>query len=392
MAKQVRLGIIGVGNMGLGHINNAVKGRTPEIAITCVADIDPKKFEKAKELLPDVACFSTAEELIDSGLCEAVLIATPHYFHPPIGIYALKKGIHVMSEKPAGVYTKQVRELIAAAKESTATYAIMFNQRTNCVYRAVHELVQSGVYGEMRRVSWIITDWFRTQQYYNSGGWRATWSGEGGGVMLNQCPHQLDLWQWICGMPESVRAFCHVGKWHDIEVEDDVTIYATYPNGATGTLITSTGDCPGTNRLEITLDKAKILCENDSRTGTYDVWVYELETGTQEYIKTAADGFSRPNGAWRKVETDGKNPQHAGVLNAFAAHILRGEPLVAAGEEGIRGLTISNAAFLSSWLGETVTIPFDEDKFLDLLQERIRNSTFVKTVNEQVQGDMSSTY
>ena len=392
MAKQVRLGIIGVGNMGLGHINNAVKGRTPEIAITCVADIDPKKFEKAKELLPDVVCFPTAEALIDSGLCDAVLIATPHYFHPPIGIYALKKGIHVMSEKPAGVYTKQVRELIDVAKQSKATYAIMFNQRTNCVYRAVHDMVQSGAYGDMRRVSWIITDWFRTQQYYNSGGWRATWSGEGGGVLLNQCPHQLDLWQWICGMPETIRAFCHVGKWHDIEVEDDVTIYATYPNGATGTFITSTGDCPGTNRLEITLDKAKILCENDTRTGAYDVWVYELETGTQEYIKTAADGFSKPKGAWRKVETDGQNPQHPGVLNAFAAHILRGEPLVAAGEEGIRGLTISNAAFLSSWLGETVTIPFDEDRYYDLLQERIKNSTFVKTVNEQVQGDMSSTY
>ncbi len=392
MAQQVRLGIIGVGNMGLGHINNAVQGKTPEITIPCVADIDEKKFDKVKEYLPDVVCFPTAEALIDSGLCDAVLIATPHYFHPPIAIYALQKGIHVMSEKPAGVYTKQVRELIDVANKSSATYAIMFNQRTNCVYRAVHDLVQSGVYGEMRRVSWIITDWFRTQQYYNSGGWRATWSGEGGGVMLNQCPHQLDLWQWICGMPQSIRAFCHVGKWHEIEVEDDVTIYATYPNGATGTFITSTGDCPGTNRLEISLDKAKILCENDTRTGTYDVWVYELETPTQEYIRTAADGFSRPKGDWKKIETDGQNPQHPGVLNAFAAHILRGEPLVAAGEEGIRGLTISNAAFLSSWLDKTVTLPIDEDLFYEMLEDRIQNSTFVKTVNEQVQGDMSSTY
>ena len=392
MAKQVRLGIIGVGNMGLGHIKNAVQGKMPEITIPCVADIDEKKFDKVKEYLPDVVCFPTAEALIDSGLCDAVLIATPHYFHPPIAIYALQKGIHVMSEKPAGVYTKQVRELIDVAKKSSATYAIMFNQRTNCVYRAVHDLVQSGVYGEMRRVSWIITDWFRTQQYYNSGGWRATWSGEGGGVMLNQCPHQLDLWQWICGMPETIRAFCHVGKWHEIEVEDDVTIYATYPNGATGTFITSTGDCPGTNRLEISLDKAKILCENDTRTGTYDVWVYELETGTQEYIRTAADGFSKPKGAWKKIETDGQNPQHPGVLNAFAAHILRGEPLVASGEEGIRGLTISNAAFLSSWLDKTVTLPIDEDLFYKMLEDRIQNSTFVKTVNEQVQGDMSSTY
>ena len=252
--------------------------------------------------------------------------------------------------------------------------------------------MQSGVYGELRRVSWIITDWFRTQQYYNSGGWRATWSGEGGGVMLNQCPHQLDLWQWICGMPDTVRAFCHEGKWHDIEVEDDVTIYVTYPNGATGTFVTSTGDTPGTNRLEITLDKAKIVCEEDRDTGSSDVWVYELETSISDYIKSAENGFSRPKGAWKKMETDGKNPQHVGVMNAFAAHILRGEPLVAEGKEGIRGLTISNAAFLSSWLDKTVTIPFDEDLYYDLLQEKIRNSTFVKTVNEQVQKDMSSTY
>lgn len=392
MSDKVRVGVIGVGNMGLGHINNFVKGAMPEIDITCVADIDEKRFALAKEKLPDVVCFPTAEALIDSGLADAVIIATPHYFHPPIGIYALQKGVHVMSEKPAGVYTKQVRELIDVSEHSDKTYAIMFNQRTNCVYRKIHDLVQSGVYGELRRVSWIITDWFRTQQYYNSGGWRATWAGEGGGVMLNQCPHQLDLWQWICGMPDTVRAFCHEGKWHDIEVEDDVTIYVTYPNGATGTFVTSTGDTPGTNRLEITLDKAKIVCEEDRDTGSSDVWVYELETSISDYIKNAENGFSRPKGAWKKMETDGKNPQHVGVMNAFAAHILRGEPLVAEGKEGIRGLTISNAAFLSSWLDKTVTIPFDEDLYYELLQEKIRNSTFVKTVNEQVQKDMSSTY
>ena len=392
MSEKVRVGVIGVGNMGLGHINNFVKGAMPEIDITCVADIDEKRFALAKEKLPDVVCFPTAEALIDSGLADAVIIATPHYFHPPIGIYALQKGVHVMSEKPAGVYTKQVRELIDVAEHSDKTYAIMFNQRTNCVYRKIHDLVHSGVYGELRRVSWIITDWFRTQQYYTSGGWRATWAGEGGGVMLNQCPHQLDLWQWICGMPDTVRAFCHEGKWHDIEVEDDVTIYVTYPNGATGTFVTSTGDTPGTNRLEITLDKAKIVCEEDRDTGSSDVWVYELKTSISDYIKTAENGFSRPKGAWKKMETDGKNPQHVGVMNAFAAHILRGEPLVAEGKEGIRGLTISNAAFLSSWLDKTVTIPFDEDLYYELLQEKIRNSTFVKTVNEQVQKDMSSTY
>lgn len=391
MERKLKLGIIGIGNMGGGHLNNYALGRMPEIEITCVADIDERRFENAREKAPGVVCFNTATELINSGLCEAVLIATPHYFHPPIAIEALNAGLHVMSEKPAGVYTKQVRELIEVASHSDKTYAIMFNQRTNCVYRKVKELVSGGKYGEIKRVNWIITDWFRTQQYYNSGGWRATWSGEGGGVMLNQCPHQLDLWQWICGMPSKVRAFCHIGKWHDIEVEDDVTIYAEYPNGATGTFVTSTGDFPGTNRLEITLDKAKIICENDPKEG-FVIRLCELEEGTQEFINTSNEGFGNIKCEWKNVETDGKNEQHQGVMNAFAAHILRGEPLIAEGKEGINGLTISNAAFLSSWLDKTVEIPFDEELYYELLEEKIKNSKFVKIVNEQIQEDMSSTF
>ena len=262
----------------------------------------------------------------------------------------------------------------------------MFNQRTNCIYRKVKEILDSGVYGELKRVSWIITDWFRTQQYYNSGGWRATWSGEGGGVMLNQCPHQLDLWQWLCGMPKKVRAICNVGKWHDIEVEDDVTIYVEYPNGATGTFITSTGDYPGTNRLEISLQKAKIVCEYEK------IKVFELEKNVDEVIKTSDKGFDEIKGRVFDLETDGLNEQHPGVMNAFAAHILRGEPLVAEGAEGINGLTISNAAFLSSWLDKEIELPIDEDLYYDMLQDKIKNSKFVKVVNEQVVEDMSSTY
>ena len=367
MSNKVKVGVIGIGNMGLGHIDNYVNGKMPEIEINAVADIDARKFEKAKEKIADVKCFDSAEDLINSGLCDAVLIATPHYAHPPIAIQALNAGLHVMSEKPAGVYTKQVRELIEVAEKSDKTYAIMFNQRTNCVYRKVKELVSSGEYGEIRRVNWIITDWFRTQQYYNSGGWRATWSGEGGGVILNQCPHQLDLWQWICGMPVKIRAFCHVGKWHDIEVEDDVTIYAEYKNGATGTFITTTGDCPGTNRLEITLDKAKIICQNNPKTDKFEILLYVLDTKTSDFIKTSDKGFDKVPGQWIDVQTDGLNEQHAGVMNAFAAHILRGEELIAEGKEGINGLIISNATFLSSWLDKTVDIPFDEDLFYDLL-------------------------
>lgn len=390
--EKVRLGIVGVGNMGSGHLNNYVKGLMPEIEVTAVADIRPDRLERAKEICPAVQCFNTATELFKSGLCDAAIIATPHYAHPALCREAMENGLHVMSEKPAGVYTKQVRELIDFTKTSDKTYAIMFNQRTNCVYRKVKEIVSSGEYGEIRRVNWIITSWFRTQSYYDSGDWRATWAGEGGGVMLNQCPHQLDLWQWICGMPSKVKAVCREGKWHDIEVEDDVTIYVEYPNGASGTFITTTGDCPGTNRLEITLDKAKLICAFNEKENKFDLDLYVLDMGTAEFIKVAKDGFGKNKGHWETLETDGKNEQHVGVMNAFAAHILRGEPLIAEGAEGINGLTISNAAFLSSWLDKTVELPIDEDLYWEMLQKKIAGSKVKTTVNETIKSDMSSTF
>ncbi len=383
---KVRLGIIGVGNMGSSHIKNYLDGSLPEIEITAVADLKQDRLDWAKEQLPGVKTFDTASALMDSGEVDAVLIATPHYFHPPLVIEALSKGLHAMSEKPAGVYTKQVREMNAAAEKSDKVFGIMFNQRTNCLYRKAYELVHSGKFGELKRVTWIITDWYRTQSYYNSGGWRATWSGEGGGVLLNQCPHQLDLWQWICGMPSKITSVCHEGKWHDIEVEDDVMIYAEYPNGATGTFITTTGDYPGTNRLEITLDKAKLICENNK------LIVNELEESVSEHTKTCEQGFSSIEYKTYEAELDGRNLQHIEVVNKFAAAILRGEELVASGQEGINGLTISNAAFLSSWLGETVTLPIDEDLFYEKIQEKIKNSTFKKEVKEIINEDMKSTF
>lgn len=384
--KPIRYGIIGIGNMGSSHCNQYYSGQIHEMRLTAVADINPDRLEWASEMMPGIACFDSAEALMDSGTCDAVVIATPHYLHPPQVIYALEKGLHVVSEKPAGVYTKQVREANDAAAKSDKVYAIMYNQRTNHTYRKMRELVQSGEFGEIRRVNWIITNWYRTQAYYNSGGWRATWVGEGGGVLLNQCPHNLDLWQWICGMPSKIQAVCHEGKWHNIEVEDDVTIYAEYPNGATGVFITSTGDAPGTNRFEVTLDKGRIVCEDDK------LKVYKLETLTSEHCATSPTGFGKPKGAYVEVETDGMNDQHSGILNAFAANILRGEPLFARGEEGINGLTISNAAHLSSWTGCCVALPLDEDLFYQKLQEKIASSKAKDDAGTTVAENMADTF
>ena len=367
--KKIRLGIIGAGNMGSSHIYNVLEGKCPEVEIVAAADRRASRRDFVKEKLPDAQVFAEGDELIASGLCDAVIIATPHYQHPPLAIKALEHGLHVMSEKPAGVYTLQVREAIAAADaHPELTYAVMFNQRTNCVYRKLKEMLDNGELGEMKRVSWLITDWYRTQNYYDSGAWRATWAGEGGGVLLNQCPHQLDLLQWLCGLPVKVRAYCHEGKWHDIEVEDDVTAYLEFENGATGVFVTTTGDAPGTNRLEITGTRGKVVCENDKLT------FFRLEVDERAWCSDCEAGFTKPPMEVINVETDGRNVQHPEVLNAFAAHILRGERLVADGREGIRGLMLSNAMHLSSWLGQEVTLPFDEKKFYDMLMERCKTS------------------
>lgn len=383
--NKVKLGIIGVGNMGSGHCINIMNGECPEIELVAIADRKESRRQWAEETLPkSVSIFTEGSELISTADVDAVLIAVPHYQHPILAIEAFNKGLNVMCEKPAGVYTKAVREMNAAAEKSGKVFGMMFNQRTNCVYRKMHELVHGGELGEIRRVNWIITDWYRTQAYYDSGAWRATWAGEGGGVLLNQCPHNLDLIQWICGMPNKVQAFLHEGKWHNIEVEDDVTAYLEYPNGATGVFITTTGDAPGTNRFEITLDGGKLVCENDKLT------LYKLSEKISSHLVSCKQGFEKPECIVSEVETDGKNPQHIGVLNAFAANILRGEPLIAQGYEGINGLTLSNAMHLSSWLGHAVDIPFDEDIFLAQLNKR-RASSRLKDV-EEITFDTSKSY
>ncbi len=363
--SKVKLGIIGVGNMGTTHSENIVnKGLCPEIELVAVADVSEKRRTFFKENFPNVKVFESGSELIKSGLVEAVVVATPHYDHPTYCIEALENGIHALSEKPAGVYTKAVKEMNEVARKSGKTFAMMFNQRAHGEYKALKEIVSSGELGEVRRVNWIITTWFRPQSYYDSGAWRATWNGEGGGVLLNQCPHNLDLLQWICGMPVKVQANMYEGKWHDIEVEDDVSAFMEFENGATGVFVTTTGDTPGTNRLEITMDGGKLVCEKGQIT------LNRLETKTSEFIKTSQHGFNKPVMSDEILPNKESSHGHTTVLNAFAANILRGEPLIADGTEGINGLTLSNAMHLSSWLGKTVDLPFDEDLFLELLNKK----------------------
>ena len=392
--EKIRLGIIGLGNMGASHAKKIFAGECPEIELTAVCDIDLTKKDFATENFGDsVAFFADAKDMYASGLIDAVIVAIPHYDHPGYAIDAMKAGLHVMVEKPAGVYTNQVLEMNKVADESGVVFAIMMNQRTNCIYRKMREIIKSGEMGAIKRTSWIITNWYRPQAYYNSGGWRATWSGEGGGVLLNQCPHNLDLWQWICGMPKTVEAKMYFGKWHDIEVEDDVSVFVEYENGATGTFITTTGDTPGSNRFEITLEKGKIIAEISGKESSLTLWKCKEDMTEPEFSATNEKPFGNMTYEPVAVETDGENPQHMGVMRAFAANILRGEALVADGREGINGLTLSNAMHLSAFTGKPIDIAtFDHDAFEKELMKRVATSRRKTVVNAGASADMDNTF
>ena len=385
--KRIRLGIIGIGNIGTTHARNLLTGKCPDFALVAAADIDPDRIAWFKENLSDeITYFDDAIRMLDSGLIDACMICVPHYDHPRYAMECMRREIHVMVEKPAGVYTLQVREMIEEARRHPGVvFGMMFNQRTNCLYRKMRELVQSGEYGRIRRTNWLITDWYRPQYYYDSGAWRATWSGEGGGVLLNQCPHQLDLWQWICGMPAKVDAHLHFGLWHDIEVEDDVTAYVEYPDGGTGVFVTTTGEAHGTNRFEINMDRAKLIAEGDKLT------LIEFEQPEQEWTKTCTEAFATMPAREVPVELDGMNEQHVGVLNAWGGAILRGEPMVARGEEGLNGLMLSNAMHLSAFLGKPVTLPIDEELYYEELMKRVATSRR-KPEGKAVFSDTSGSY
>ena len=368
---KIRLGIIGMGNMSSGHLRSILNGDSPRITVTAFADIDPEKLRKASELCPSASAFDTAEEMLDSGLIDAALIAVPHYSHPQLAIECFRRGIHVMTEKPAGVYSRQVREMNEAAKAADVKFGIMFNQRTNPIYSRAREIVRSGQLGELKRLVWIVTNWYRTQAYYDSGSWRATWNGEGGGVLLNQAPHNLDLWQWIFGMPKRVRAFCTVGKYHNIGVEDDVTIYGEYENGATAVFISTTGEAPGSNRLESSGTKGKLVLED----GKLKWW--KLREDERVTCFNCKDGFVWPESDYEEFtaeEPDG----HPLILNNFADAILDGAELIAPGEEGLNSLSVSNAAYLSSWTDGWAEIPVDEDAFEKHLAQLCRSEKAVK--------------
>lgn len=354
----MRVGIIGMGTMGIKYAQLIAKCEIAGMELSAITRVTDERWDKIKDYVSDdLQRFDSGDDMfdaIDEGRLklDTIIIVTPHYSHETFAIKAFERGINVLCDKPAGVYSRQARNMMEAynaakSKKPDLLYGYVFHQRTYPVYMKIKEIVDSKIYGNMKRINWIVSDWYRSNAYYQSGSWRATWQYDGGGTLLNQCPHNLDLLTWICGVPESVMGFCKEGKYHPIEVEDEVTAYLEWNNGVDGVFIASTGEAPGVNRLEISLDNALLLCEK----GRLKVAV--LDRPEIEY-RNASTGnfFARPSYEWHDIEVEEPENAYNKVLEKFA----RGE-MVAKGEEAVNSLYVSNAVYLSSWTGRKVAIP-----------------------------------
>lgn len=387
MDKKIRFGLIGIGAQG-GAYAGFLTGRAsmagmaapecpPHCALGALCDIDPAKEAMCKEKYPEYPFFKDWKEMVASGTVDAVITTVPHYLHTEIAIYCIEHGMPVLVEKPAGVYAKSVREMNeCAAAHPEVPFGIMFNQRTNKLYQRIKEIVASGELGEIRRSNWIINTWWRPDSYYQQSDWRATWGGEGGGVLVNQAPHQLDLWQWICGVPTKVYSKIKYGCHRNIVVDNDVTIVTEYANGATGSFVTCTHDACGTDRLEIDFDNGKIVVEDSKIATVYRLNKTEPEMNeSMSMMEVARLTSGNGGGGLYTTETfentDGWGYQHTTVMENFACHVLEGSPLLAPGCEGINGVTLANSTLLSSWLGREVENPCDEELFLQELNKRI---------------------
>ena len=386
---KARIAVIGVGIMGSQHVRDLDRISNTQLAAVC--DIDKSRADQAAAQY-NVPAFYDYHDLLDKIELDGVMIATPHYFHTPISIDALKRGIHVLTEKPLAVHVKDGQKMIAAYEQARQqfpelVFAIMFQNRTQGYWRKGKEMIDQGVLGRLVRATWIITDWFRSQTYYDNGGWRATWKGEGGGVLLNQCPHNLDIYQWYFGVPKRVAGYASIGKYHKIEVEDEVTGYFEHENGMVGHFITTTAESPGSNRLEIVGENGRLIFE-DGRLA-----FARNRSSMLEYIRTSPSGFERME---YQVEDVPFQPAaeigHAYVIEAFANAILHGGPLIARAEEGINSLALGNAIMLSQFLGKPVDLPFDADLYEAKLLELIRASQFRKETRQGQVDDFNKSF
>jgi len=368
------------------HCGYLLDKKISRCQLTAVSDAFAPSLEPFKSK-PGLKTFASAEAMIRSKEIDALIIATPHFLHTTLGIDALQNGLHVMVEKPISAHKADAERLIAVAQaHPKQVFAGMFQMRVEPRYLKIKQLLASADFGQLVRVNWIITDWFRTEAYYASGGWRATWKGEGGGVLLNQCLHQLDMLQWLCGMPKTVRGFCQLGRYHNIEVEDNISTYMEWANGATGVFISSTGEAPGTNRLELCGTRGKLVVENDKMRFARN------ESDMIEFSRTSKSGFAKPD-AWNcEIPFEPATNPHGILIQNFVDAILDGKPLIAPGAEGMGSVELANALLYSSLIGQSIELPMDSKAWQNKLNELIANSRHEKKVVQSTAEDFTKSF
>ena len=383
MENDVRLGIIGLGNMGNFYARAILNGEVPGMRLGAVCDMDEERIASFE----GVGQFTDTDEMFKSGTVDAVHIATPHFLHTTLGIAALEAGLHVLVDKPISVHKADCERLIAAHKNEKQVFAAMFNQRTDPHFLKLKSLIDGGELGKINRIQWTDTHWFRTESYYASGGWRATWKGEGGGVLINQCPHQLDLWQWLFGMPVEIYAQCDLGRFHHIEVEDAVTAMMRYENGTTGVFISTTGEAPGVSRLEIAAERGLVVLEEGKIHWTRN----EVESST--FSKESKQGFAKPPSWEVDIPADGIGEQHIGVFKNFADAIHGRAELFSPAAEGLHSVELANAILYSGLNHKPVSLPLDSAEYEACLTKLINESTFEKkVVKSTVETDMNASF
>jgi predicted dehydrogenase len=358
--EPLRLGIIGLGVMGSDHVRNALS--VPDV-IELVAGADPLPVARAAAAEKGVATVASAEELFARGV-EAVIVANPHPEHEAAVVAAAERGIHVLCEKPISATVSAADRMVAACRRHNVLLAIDFNQRTTPIYRTLHRLLSTDTIGELSRVALVATNWYRTQSYYDSGSWRGTWEGEGGGVVMNQAPHQLDMYVWLGGLPNRVKASVST-RVHRIETENTVAALFEHEGGRVDTFATTTAEFPGKVEWTFVGDRGTLVC--DGRT----LRLYRLADSLRRQLLTAPKN-AKPSGAWEDIPADPISRDetgHTGLLRQFATAVREGAPPIATGEDGVRQLELANAIIMSGLRDRPVDVPVDRTAYDNLLRE-----------------------
>ena len=361
---MIRFGLIGLGNIGKVHVDNFAAGKVRGGVLTAVCSYHAPSTELPKGTI----FFDDVDAMLESDEVDAVIVATPHASHRPIGEKVLSRGLHLLVEKPLTATKLDGERLLAVPRQAHQLIGVMLKLRTHPQMQRIKTLLESGELGELQRLQWTITNWFRSEAYYASSEWRATWKGEGGGVLINQALHNLDLLQWLCGMPKSLQAFCRFGNDHDIEVEDQVTSFLEFPNGATGVFTTSTGETPGVNRLEIAGTKGLVVLESDTLT------VRRNEVDSREYSRTTDNAFGTPETTQQVFPAGEEFPSHSGVVSNFADAVQGNAELLADGREGLNSVELANAMLYSTWTDGPVELPLDSTAYETALSQKIATS------------------